>query len=446
MGTTAEPNANYVGAVNANDKYNPFIPKTLRLDPEEGRIFDWMLTNRMVTLKSLGYKPSELQLDLAVRDDARLIANEKNKLPPVVVVSSNRSQWIQKGLVECDRILGDKPGFRDVMDLDALNKEGGISPPIYCPKRVNESNRNVYVVVHMNEYKTYRQALDPYGITVVGWEFRRPRTNLLPVLVGFGASRFAAIEFCKHLHNTSGAVPCAWLFDDNVVAMSLGFAGLQQTEGELTANHCCFGFDALPAPKPRQVIQLWAKNGGTNPREGVPKVSSFGPVFQQAVLWNINYLNQKKINFGITYVASAEDVSLSRFINSQKLSSTFQDSVVILKEVPEDNKDDQGAQKVVSARKELERLFAKIESAVRPANPPPPVNVLLKDGDGTARTIANFIENLVTKAQQEAVNVRATCQAAEQITKTAIGLKFVGEGVQATFQEVQTIPTFHSVE
>ncbi|HEY6244711.1 MAG TPA: hypothetical protein VIX17_12230 [Pyrinomonadaceae bacterium] len=448
MGITAAPNPNYTTAATANDKYNPFVPEELRLDPVDQPVFNWMLNNRIGTLESFGYQTSQLQLDLALKNHAGLIKTEKGNLPPLVVVSSNRSAWIQKGLAECDKILSGRRSFKDVMDLDALIKgSGSVSPPIYCPKRVNAPNRNVYVVVHINEYETYRKALDKHDIKIVGWNFPAAfSTRELPFLAGFGASRFAAIEFCKLLRNKSDGVKSAWLFDDNVVAMSKPFEGLQGTEKSLKDGTCCVGFAALPAPSSRPEILKWAAKGGRAPRKTI--VSAFGPVFQQAVLWNINYLIENNINFGITYVASAEDVSLSRFIKSRDLQASFVDSVVVYKEVsPLDEQNDQGAQHVARARNQLETLFAGLES--KPTEPgkqsPPPVNVLVKNGDGTPTAIANFIDNLVTR-QEPHLSIKAKCQAAEQITKTAIGMKFVAAGaLERTFMKVEAKSEFRDL-
>jgi hypothetical protein len=65
----------------------------------------------------------------------------------------------------------------------------------------------------------------------VGWDFVRPK-DVKP-FVGFGASRFAAIEFCKTLRTNVtdlGKVwDYAWLIDDNVVALE-NFAGLEKVE------------------------------------------------------------------------------------------------------------------------------------------------------------------------------------------------------------------------
>src|SRR5262249_48206272 len=152
--------------------------------------------------------------------------------------------------------------------------------PIYCPGRLGKAaNRNVYIVVHLNEYTTYCNALARYPVTVVGWSFPglplyesvydiRQARPLYSTLAGFGASRFAAIEFCKKLSALAGgSMPLAWHFDDNVVGLSNTFLGLKAYEENLKQS-ACQGFAGLPVSYPSEWIRGWAKiDKGKDPRK-----------------------------------------------------------------------------------------------------------------------------------------------------------------------------------
>lgn len=94
---------------------------------------------------------------------------------------------------------------------------------MHAPVRLGANpNRHVLIVVHALEYDQYTNALANTGTTVIGWEFKR-NSRRWPVLTGFGASRYEAIEFCKRLRanvtTVRRAAPwdIAWLLYDNGV-------------------------------------------------------------------------------------------------------------------------------------------------------------------------------------------------------------------------------------
>lgn len=456
MSIPVAPNPDYVNGVSAHDKYNPFV-QTLKLDNNDQELLSRLLTNRITLLEYSGYDTSSLGLQLTVKSKDSLIKDSKGKAPPLVVISSGRGKWIQQGLMNCNAILRalQLSQFNGVMDLRALywqarNFANYPSPPIYCPKRLGQApNRNVYIVVHFNEYATYCDALKDYpAITVVGWNFsglplyepvydiRNPQP-ISTTLAGFGATRFAAIEFSKTLHELSGgSAKLAWHFDDNVVGMSEQFQGLKYYEDTLKIGQPCVGFAGLPVNYPRTWITQWAKQGGRDPRRTPGDRPKF-PIFQQAVLWNIDFLIKTNMNFGLTYVASAEDVSLSKFMTAKGLAWWFFQAVAIVKETASDGPNDQGTQNVVKARRQFEEVFARVESLDFPGQPALTVETLI-NSKLENMNIRTFVDKCVTKGSNKVGLLdRAACQAVEQITKLAIGLKLVDQAAVDTFTKVK---------
>ena len=155
-------------------------------------------------------------------------------------------------------------------------------------------------------------------------------------------------------------------------------------------------------------------------------------------MWNIAYLVAENLNFGLTYVASAEDVSLSRFMTVEGLPWWFVQAVAILKETPSDSPNDTGAQNVVRAKKQFEEIFATIESLDLPGQPAVKVDVSVS-GKLETMKIRDFASKFVTKGSNNNVGLsdRAACQVVEQITKLAIGLGLVNQAAVDTFMKVR---------
>jgi hypothetical protein len=456
---TVAPNPDYINGTTAHDKYNP-IAQPVALRRSDRATLVQLLNNRLTALDCAGFKSSTLRIQFTVKDPKALNTNAQGKAPPLVVVSSRRAGWIRSGFIHCDGIATSLATKRQhpltgIKDLRALrwvvgdpNIDGRPSPPIYCPVRLGRSpNRNVYIIVHLEEYATYCNALAKLpGVTVVGWNFlglplyqsvydikRRPQP-FYSILAGFGASRFAAIEFCKGLYKaTNGSTSLAWQFDDNVVGLSDGFLDLKSYEDNLQEK-VCQGFAALPVSYSPERILNWAKHG-KDPRK-TPGDPPENPIFQQAVLWNIAYLIRNNMNFGLTYVASAEDVSLSRFLIVNNASWSFDHLVAILKEIAPEGQVDRGGQKLGKAKSELEEIFTTIESLDLPGQPA--TKVVVQDDPRPAMHIRDFIRSdVITGRENEAGLLnRAACQAAEEITKTAIGMGLVTDAAARTFTGV----------
>ena len=436
------------------DKYRPLGAITFTSQSEE--YFGSLMTNRVEMLKSLGLLPQELHLSVPYWDD--IAKSEVKKKPPLVVISSNRSTWIQAGIESANARLPylDEDKFENISDLRAIDIPQGMertppnmSPPIYCPKRIGDAGpRNIYIVVHASEYNFYRQQLLPYGITIVGWAFRRPRRRG-EWLTGFGPSRFAAIEFCKKLRiraTVAGTAPWnyAWLIDDNVVALT-GFPGFDAIEREMTADHVCAGFEGGTANKTYAQNQEWAHDeieAERGKQSAVVPIDQEKGIVQQAALWNIDYLTKKNLNFGPIYLESAEDMSFGFYLDGAAAKYRYYGSVSIRKEevtfydIP-------GCKSLQKERKRLIKLIADRENTkVFKGTVPPPIIIKPKETeDGEHEmTLGSFVVNRVlpkadkvkwdlleTKKVEVAEGLKNTarCQAVEQITSLAMKQKFV---------------------
>ncbi len=452
-------NGNYGGPL-VNQKYKPL---DLVVNAVDTAIYEALLANRSRHLRSLGMIPQPLRL--AVTSWPMTIASESYMNPPLVVLSSNRSAWIKAGFESAQSMRTELGrGFQNPSDLYAIFEvpprppelppappppdqpvpapTNAISPPIYTPLRLgNAGPRNIYIVVHMSEYKTYKQTLDNTGVTVVGWEFRpgaiSPRKT---ALTGFGASRFAAIEFCKYLRSrapTVGGNPPwnhAWLIDDNVIALSL-FPGYTAVERALTAagaGFACAGFTGGSGVHSRRDNIAWAAaqiRGGWG-RQATALPGSVTPgLLQQMVLWNIDYLTRNHLNFGPVFITSGEDVSLGNYLN--RIAPTpylFYPSMTIRKE-EFTNDTTQGGKKLKAIRDNLTASLTYAESATPPGTPPPPLYLRSThpDDDPRERVLTDFIVNLVlphSQKAEEAGNVGvqniARSQAVEQLICAAI--------------------------
>lgn len=440
MATKVLPNPEYKNGETVNTKYNPFAPG-LRLAEADKALYGKMLTNRTALLKSMNLMPRTLQL--VCRDWAVIERAEVDKKPPLVVISSNRANWIKDGVAAADAELKkrDLDYFTSVNDFRALRATNGqtVSPPIYCPSRLGaDPQRSVFIVVHRSEYGKYKTALANSGMNVIGWGFEGPDES--PPFVGFGASRFAAIEFCKTLRakvNDLGKVwDYAWLIDDNVVALE-NFAGLESVEAAL-AQKVCAAFKGANCPSPFTKIKSWALAVGPPPNK-LPPSNSYG-VLQQVGLWNIKLLADQFLNFPPTFLTSAEDLSLTRYFTYQGIQYLVYDviptsarqprPILVVKETAK--LDDDGGGEVNKARQYYAALFAKTESGLPqakpvPPAPPPPVNVECKT---VAKTVVEFVNTdlfpppKATKDPKtpETRKNTAACQGVEQIAKTAIGL------------------------
>lgn len=207
MAITTDKNTSY-GPPLVNQKYRPL--ENVAFNVADLAIYTGLLNNRTALLRATGLIGQ--QLKLATPGWAAITAAEAGHLPPLVVVSSNRAQWMRSGIdagiaQNASLVNAGQPGIANAGDLRALTDRtgAGVSPPLYAPILLG-ANRNVYVVVHIAEYPFYKAQLAGTGVTPVGWEFTKgARAQRKLTMVGFGATRFAAMEFCKNLRRRGRA-------------------------------------------------------------------------------------------------------------------------------------------------------------------------------------------------------------------------------------------------
>lgn len=468
MPITTDKNNNY-GPPLVSQKYSPL--ENIEITNDNRALFSALLTNRNRLLTSSNLLRQPLKLILS--NWAANVAAEVNKKPPLVVISSNRSKWIKNGIDSGDARLGVIPGglanFTNVSDLRAIKNYSGetLSPPMYAPKRIGDAGpRNVYIVVHSSEYKTYKKNLAGTGVIIVGWEFELPQQIYAPKkvwLTGFGASRYAAIEFCKELRRrviaavaaAPGPAPAnapwnyAWLLDDNAIALT-NFAGYDAVEAAMAAADpvkVCAGFhggtQAIAFAEDNRWATTEINHGRGHQSANLPPSAPPG-IVQQASLWNIEYLSGNHLNFGPIYITSGEDLSFVNYFNKEEIPYFYYAGITVRKEITTyDNSG--GANKLNAAKQKLAKWFVEAESSgTQPGKePPPPVKVDPRDGgDGGVQNLSVYIKNKVLRGDQnddraknEGIRNAATSQGVEQTTCGAINAGFVTDAaLQGTFQ------------
>jgi hypothetical protein len=430
-------------------------------------VYSAMLANRRTVLNQANLLPRTLRL--AVPNWAAAIAREAApRNPPLVVISSNRSAWIAAGVVAGNnqlQALG-VADFPDASDLSALQdfSQDGQSPPLYHRGRVGV-RRSVYVVVHINEYRTYLNAFAGTNLNVVGWVF--DSATPMPQdarLTGFGASRFAAIEFCKELRRgVMAAAPggaaswnYAWLIDDNVVAMN-NFAGFAAVETALGAAPGAFaaGFHGGTRSYTAAENVQWANGligAGNGGQAGALPASAPPGLIQQAACWNIAQLTATNRNFGPVFIASGEDVSIGKYFDRNAIPYLYYNGIGVRKE---DATSDNGApaQKLNTYRRNLARWITTAESAGVAGALPPPVTLQLRNLQGApTETMATFITQRVIPGSQLApqagdANVENTgkLQGVEQIICEALDNNFINQQPQTDAFQLNGAGTAHPI-
>ncbi|MFE7129890.1 hypothetical protein ACFVIM_03445 [Streptomyces sp. NPDC057638] len=450
MPISAKMKSNY-GDPAITSKYTPL--EEIGIGEEERAYCSGILTSRMNLLRRGGLI-NHLWLTVESWDALAGDEETQGRQPPLVVVSSNRANWIARGIEAAADHLAENPAYADVGDLRALgtyrpqgrNPIPGptSSPPFYAPARVG-AGRGIYIVVHEFEYSHYRESLRGTGITVVGWRFRPP-PSVAPEdkvgkpsveLTGFGASRFAALQFCKALRGrAANRWNSAWLLDDNVVALA-GFPGFGTVEGVL-GDHTCIGFQAGTQALPQSTIQTWAAgelNGGRGLRcTAIPNFPIWEAptgLVQQVVLWNIGKISRESVNISPAFIASAEDVSITNYLKLQDHQSIGQLTRISVKKESAETDDSNGAKQLLRTRDAFTQAIAQAESRASGGPPYPvvPPPVWLRDGDSTTEmTVGAFID-AKQKGKSPAARFRAKCQVVEQVTARALNLGLLDQDV-----------------
>ncbi|MEW1551708.1 hypothetical protein [Streptomyces tsukubensis] len=407
-------------------------------------------------------------------DTVRTQEATAGRRPPLVVVSSGRANWIRAGVqaaaARAKEIQGGYQGMGDMRALGLTRGDAARQPPkpspIYSPTRAGP-DRGVYVVVHAAEYGFYHSKLADLGITVVGWEFTAQRTRL----AGFGASRYAALQFCKELRSPlpgNGPPPlraawsCAWVFDDNVAALaglSLRREGnpvqvvdrLPVVENAVAAvayngagadpRPVCAGFQAGTNTEADTVLQAQAAAAlGREEAAGAdlrPVTEDPPGLVQQAVLWNVDRLLADRLNISPAFIAAAEDVSIVNYFKLKRLPYWQYRGISVKKATPLEDPDfgitatrpdvgpaaaysnSRGAALVRKYRAETARLCARLESAPQASHPIPPVLI-------EHERLRPFIGRMIQqhRADKKLDVDRAACQAVEQMMAGALTMTY----------------------
>lgn len=451
MAITLRVKSNYGGNL-VSQKYQPIETPVLE-DTDQSDCLE-LVNDRIDALRDAGKLPRALDFYTNGTSAAILLAEDNvASLPPLVVISSNRSDWIASGFARGADLLQDlgQTHFANVSDLQAFNARTRQNPsgqtvpdtrPVpawYYPGRVNDANRRIYVIVHVLEYPKYWKVLHTVpNLHVIGWSFHNDSGWLLGgnyPYVGFGASRYAAIEFCKWLRRSSNnRWNYAWLVDDNVYHLN-AFRGLAAAEGAMLARGFIgMGFGSETATDTTDSIiadrQAHRRLLGSPGGDYLNSVFRKDRVLQQAVLWNIDWLDQNNLNFSPYFIASAEDTSLTNYLDIKGHAFGITTESTILKQTNSYFDSDEKGKVLNSIRYNYERWYAISEGTK---------SVINQGAAATPVSLKDFIVNSVFPVSQiasqagnaEARN-RAICQAAESII--AVGVKKAGFTPDKLFQ------------
>lgn len=319
MPLRARINGNYNPASpNITNKYQPLRAVQVATPGDDVAVQN-MATNRIDTLNYVGVQVNSLTY-ISKNTIANYAVLEAGRNPPLVIVSSNRASWIAAGYQRAMTILGTLGvgNFTSVNDVRAL-QNGPV--PFYLPVRMSaaeSANTSVYMFVASEEYKYYRDELLDTGITVIGW-----RSDGYEALAGFGASRYAAMEFFKCINRQAGnPCPNIWMLDDNVCYIQgfPGFAGVNaQMTGGLLGNKIGLGFRGGDVVADAVLTALSVAGAPAAVAANAYVQALF---LQQAVVWNVARFNTPPIapvnpfTFSPYFITSAEDTSLANFLRA----------------------------------------------------------------------------------------------------------------------------------
>lgn len=286
MTITAQNNTTYGGSL-INQKYTPLANTTV----DDVALLALMEGRNKVLREKYAF-PSMLTFI----SNPKLVPGAPSALPPMFVHSSNRAQWIKSLFDNLDVVMQERQNLEGYTDPSTFGPEGTRVPvPWYAPQR--SGNRHVYIVVHWSEYKYYANALNSVAnVTVVG--FRFTPVERFSEIVGFGVSRFAAVQLAKSLNCGR-----AWTVDDNVININ-GFPQLLSTvEDKMTNDIWAIGFTGATEIQTDLKQITLAENNLTLTE------TSF---LQQVLFWDIRKL--EKLNISPLFLTSHED-SVCKFVD-----------------------------------------------------------------------------------------------------------------------------------
>ncbi|MGB3186087.1 MAG: hypothetical protein WBB15_09515 [Ornithinimicrobium sp.] len=432
-----KPNDKYGGVNSSSDapefengaqKYNPFGPITARDGPGPDGVVALQALFAVRTSSILKWNGKlNLRTDFGaiVREENAKAKGKGQALPPIIVVSSNRSVWIDECLSAAKpETTENAETYKSPWDLSAHaddNASPPVFPPLYAPART--AGRSVFILVRNDEYSRYKVSLERFeSIRVVGWAFDqsseppdnegRWRPWEHNAIAGFGASRFAAVQFCREMRRRGVGWSKAWLMDDNVVRLAI--ASFAEEEGKLDGGLHAAGFQGA---KQVTSIEYLKETAGTPKPSTIAVKKLSGVLLQQVVLLNLTKLESSGNAFSPAFVAAAEDKSFTSLLRRETgtlrfIKSTAKgDPAVVTKAeaVPESNGTVNGD------RNSWEKKLARLESKVR---------VFSK---GRSVTVETFIkEELLANRPPDAPKVdefRARCQAVEQLMSRSTSAK-----------------------
>ncbi len=385
MTIAAKNNTNYGGSL-INQKYSPLV--NISLDDAVDDIFN----RRGNTLSEIGAFPKVLNL---YSNWAQIEPAVDVAVAPMVVISSNRATWMAK-LLENAQNRG-PINYNDAKPFD----EG--ETPWYAPWR--SGGRTLYIIVHSTEYDYYVTAIvNAIGVQpnihVVGWNFSANSQTF--DIVGFGASRFAAIQMVKFLGYNQ-----AWAVDDNVVNINGFPASLDIIEQNMTADITAIGFSA--ATNNIDVADLYGAQVTF-----AAKAFDFGGqepgLLQQVVLWNLKCL--KEINFSPYFVTSNEDVSFTNYLQRNDYIEKIIKPLSIIKLSPDNDVSNNGGRiEIPKRRTRMMQIFYNLEYELE-----------ILPMDGVRTTLNQYVKdtilpNCLDKGQS---SLLTHCRSVEQVLAFAV--------------------------
>lgn len=333
--------------------------------------------------------------------------NIEKSLAPIVIISSNRGKWIADILdnaKEKEKIQK-FTGYNDETTFQIYLNPSDLSPmPWYAPLR---SKRLLFIIVHMNEYVYYMKKIGSFeNVIVIGYEYSTFHHN--GGLVGFGASRFAAIQAMIKL-----GYHRAWAVDDDVININGFHNTLKEFEDEVEINESIWGIGFGAATK--------KMNDFGSVRYQKTEIHYESPVesiLQQVVLWNLDLLRDNNINFSPLFITSNEDASLSCFLKqvSQNISYKIVSSCTIIKYEPsyDTETENYGSRYVNEKRKKICNLFKDIEADLKIK--------YYKNNSLTTKKLSDFIKSeVIPNCQNKNADALSTQMlAAEHIMREII--------------------------
>ncbi|MDE1714214.1 hypothetical protein PWG14_16925 (plasmid) [Chromobacterium amazonense] len=276
----------------------------------------------------------------------------EDELTPIIIVSSGRSKWIHDQIIkDINSLCEYDPHDQTTEDINPLGKFDLIgylknkknyaeadphlnnrTPLWYSPLRTYDYNikklRKTFFIVHHQEYPHYKDKLEKFkdiGFEIVGFKFTLNGEDAK--IAGFGASRYAAIEFAKQIftppdenklnnkvknNGTTSKKNYAWIVDDNLAHIKNMENDLGVFEGRLKQNaNAAYAIGFSGATKIENDIDVKLNEDTIQKNFTIEK-----GLIQQAALWNISniakdYSDKNKINFRVEFITSNEDTSFS---------------------------------------------------------------------------------------------------------------------------------------